>query len=130
MSAMLHSLLHLLATQPGLIANHADAYAELIGAEIGAMSSAYERRVVLSASQLCCWTAAAILAGVALMLWSVIPEPSAKALWIGICMPLVAVAAALWCRMALQMNKDSRPFECVRQQLKEDAMMLREAGVL
>jgi hypothetical protein len=36
----------------------------------------------------------------------------------------------LWCRMALQMNKDSRPFECVRQQLKEDAMMLREASVL
>ena len=127
---MPHPLLHLLTNQPGLIAHHAGAYAELIGTELGAVSEAYERRIVLSAFQLCCWTAAAILTGVALMLWSVIPEPSAPAWWTWVCVPLIPIAGALWCRRALKDRSAQRPFECVRQQLQEDMVMLREAGML
>ena len=71
---MIHPLFHLLVTQPNLLADHADAYAELVSAEIGTVSSAYKRKVLLNAVQLCCLTVAAILAGVAAMLWAVIPD--------------------------------------------------------
>lgn len=125
---MIHPFFHLLVTQPNLIADHADAYAELVSAEIGTVSAAYKRKALLNAVQLCCLVVAAVLAGVAAMLWVVIPDVRMHALWTLLCIPLLPIAAALWCRVALRELGDGPPFAKVLLQLKADIAMLREAS--
>lgn len=125
---MIHPLLQLIATQPQLLADHAEAYAELMAAEIGDVSAIWKRRAVLNAVALCCLTAAAILAGVALMLWAVIPSGHLQVPWALIVAPLLPVAAALWCLMAARGHGERRAFENLRRQLAADMVMLREVA--
>ena len=49
---MLHPLLRLLATRPHWLAEHAEAYAELVAAEAGAAALAVRRSVLLGAVML------------------------------------------------------------------------------
>lgn len=125
---MIHPLLKLIATQPQLLANHAEAYAELMAAEIGDVAAVWRRRAVLNAVALCCLTAAAILAGVALMLWAVIPSMHLQAPWALIVAPLLPGAAALWCLIAARSTGEGRAFESLRRQLAADLVMLREVA--
>jgi hypothetical protein len=43
-----HPLLHLIATRPQLLADHAEAYAELVAVEIDCMSATWTRRAPLN----------------------------------------------------------------------------------
>lgn len=126
----MHPLLHLIATRPHLLADHAEAYAELVAAEIGSVSAAWKRRAMLNAVALCCLGVAAVLAGVALMLWAVIPAAPVQALWVLIAVPLVPMAMAVWCVLAAQPQGDDGPFDNVRRQVKADMAMLREVSAL
>ena len=67
----MHPLFHLLATRPQLLADHAEAYAELVAVEINRMSATWTRLALLNAMALCSLSVALALAGVALMLWAV-----------------------------------------------------------
>jgi hypothetical protein len=125
---MLHPLLHLVATQPQLLAGHAEAYAELVAAEIGTVSAAWKRRAVLNAVALCCLGVAAVLAGVALMLWAVIPIADIQAPWALVAAPLLPIAAAAACLAAARVRGDAGGFDKLRQQVKADIVMLREAS--
>ncbi len=125
---MIHPLLQLIATQPQLLADHAEAYAELMASEVGAVSAAWKRRAVLNAVALSCLAVAAILAGVALMLWAVIPATQLQAPWALIATPLPPAAAALWCLMAARSQGDGGAFENLRRQLAADMAMLREVS--
>lgn len=125
---MIHPLLQLIATQPQLLADHAEAYAELMASEIGAVSAVWKRRAVLNAVALCCLVVAAILAGVALMLWAVIPAAQMQAPWVLIAAPLPPAAAALWCLMAARVQGGGGAFENLRRQLAADMVMLREVA--
>ena len=58
---MLHPLLHLVATQPQLLADHAEAYAELVAEELGDFSVTWKRRALLNAVALCFGGVAAVL---------------------------------------------------------------------
>lgn len=125
---MLHPLLHLIANQPHLLADHAEAYAELLGEEIGAASGRWRRRMLLSSVALCGAGVGVVLAGVALMLWAVIPPESMNAPWALIVAPLVPLGAAAAAWAAAQAQPDGPPFEQIRRQLREDVLMLREAS--
>jgi hypothetical protein len=125
---MLHPLLHLVATQPQLLAAHAEAYAELVAAEIGTVSALWKRRALLNAVGLCCLGVAAVLAGVALMLWAVIPAADIQAPWALVAAPLLPVAVAVVCLMAARARGDASGFDKLRQQVKADIMMLREVS--
>lgn len=125
---MMHPLLHLIATQPQLLADHAEAYAELVAAEIGNVSAAWKRRAMLNAVALCCLVVAAVLAGVALMLWAVIPAAPMQALWVLIAVPLTPIAVAVGCLLAARPQDDGNPFDNVRRQVKADMAMLREVN--
>lgn len=126
----MHPLLHLIATRPHLLADHAEAYAELVAAEIGSVSAAWKRRAMLNAVALCCLGVAVVLAGVALMLWAVIPAAPVQALWVLIAVPLVPMVMAVWCVLAAQPQGDDGPFDNVRRQVKADMAMLREVSAL
>jgi hypothetical protein len=125
---MLHPLLHLIATQPQLLAEHAEAYAEMVAAEIGSVSTAWKRRALLNAVALCCLGVAAVLAGVALMLWAVIPPADIQAPWALVAAPLAPIAAAAACLWAARMGGELSGFDKLRQQVKADIVMLREVS--
>jgi hypothetical protein len=125
---MLRSLLHLFANQPQLLAEHAQAYADLLGSETGQALGAWRRRALLNVSALFSAAVAAVLLGVALMLWAVTPGASSGALWVLVLVPLPPAAVALWCWRSAQVPPQVRPFDNVREQLQADLKVLREAG--
>ncbi len=125
---MLHPLLQLIATQPQLLAEHAEAYAEMVAAQIGTVSAVWKRRAMLNAVALCCLSVAAGLAGVALMLWAVIPPADIQAPWALLAGPLLPAAAAAACLVAARAGDTVGSFDALRQQLRADILMLREAS--
>jgi len=124
----MHPLFHLIATRPQLLAHHAEAYAELVASEIGNVSAVWKRRAMLNAVALCCLGAAAVLAGVALMLWAVIPGAHVQAPWALISTPLLPIAVAVWCLLAARATGAGGAFDNIRRQVQADMVMLREVG--
>ena len=124
---MIHPLLRLVATQPQLLADHAEAYAGLVGDEIGRSAASFKHRVLLNAVALCLLGVAAVLTGVALMLWAVIPPASMQAPWALIAAPAVPAVIAIVCAMAGQ-RKPGDTFAELKQQVAADLVMLREVS--
>ena len=122
----MHPLIRLIATEPQLLADHAEAYASLVSAEFGTASSALKRRAVLGAAALCCLGAAAVLGGVALMFWGVVPLATSQAPWVLIVAPAVPAVLAIVCLLAARSSESAAPFDNVRSQAKADMAMLRE----
>ena len=104
----MHPLFHLLATRPQLLADHAEAYAELVAVEVNRMSATWTRLALLNAMALCSLSVALALAGVALMLWAVMPALPAQAPWVLIVVPLLPLAAAVGCLLAMQRGRPAR----------------------
>jgi hypothetical protein len=125
---MMHPLLHLIATQPNLLADHAEAYADLLGEEFGVASAQWKRRAMLSAVSLCCLGVGAVLAGVALMLWAAVPPGDLHAPWALVLAPLVPLGAAVVCFISAKSPPPQGAFDNIRRQLREDVAMLREAS--
>lgn len=124
----MHPLLTLLTTQPQLLADHAEAYAELLATEIDQVSTDWKRQALLTAAALCSLAVAALLAGVALLLWAVVAHDQMPAPWLLIAVPLAPIAVALWCRIAARTSVDRKAFSNVKQQLQADIAMLRETA--
>ena len=124
---MIHPLLRLIATQPQLLADHAESYAALVGEELGKAGSAWKRRALLSATALCLVGVAAVLGGVALMLWAVMPAANIHAPWALLAAPAVPALVALWCALACQRDTGAR-FEELKHQIAADLVMLREVS--
>lgn len=124
----MHPLLKLMATQPRLLAEHAQAYAQLVALEIDNVSSAWRRRTLLQAAALCCLGVASVLAGVAWMLWAVVPGVAATAAWALLGAPLLPLAAGLWCLHLAHAQPAVCAFDSLRQQIRLDLTLLREAG--
>lgn len=124
---MIHPLLRLVATQPQLLADHAEAYAGLVGEEIGRTAASLKQRVLLGAIALCLVGVAAVLTGVALMLWAVIPTASMQAPWALIAAPAVPALIAVVCGLIGRQGPTDR-FAELRQQVAADLVMLREVS--
>ncbi|MEO8058018.1 MAG: hypothetical protein ABI671_06805 [Burkholderiales bacterium] len=124
---MIHPLLRLIATQPQLLADHAESYAELVGEELGKTSAVWKRRVLLNATALCLIGVATVLAGVALMLWATLPEININAPWALVAAPALPALAALWCAYEGQRHTDD-VFKDLKQQIASDLVMLREVS--
>lgn len=125
---MIYPFLHLIATQPQLLADHVEAYAELVSDEMDRASSAWRKQAVLNAVALCCVGVGAVLAGVALMLWAVTPVANIRAPWALLVGPLLPLIVGMACRVAAQSKETGRTFDNVRVQLKADMAMLREVS--
>lgn len=123
----MHPLLHLIVREPDLLANHAGAYAELLGEEIGVASTHWKRKALLGAVALCSAGVGAVLTGVALMLWAVIPPQNMNAPWALVIAPLVPLGLAVACWVASQNSTGPKAFEQVRRQLREDAALFKGA---
>jgi cytochrome c biogenesis factor len=125
---VIHPLLRLIATEPQLLADHAEAYADLIGAELGAASAIWKRSVALKAFALCLFGVSTILSGVALMLWAVIPPENIQAPWALVVAPGLPLIAALLCWLVSRNDAAQTAFEGIRRQMRADVAMLREVS--
>lgn len=123
----IHPLLRLAATHPHLLADHAAAYAELLGDEMGKTVLSWKQKALFNAMGIGLFGVGAVLAGVAAMLWALIPAPPAHASWALIAAPAVPTLLALLCIFA---GRRSAPdaFTQVKQQLGADLSMLREVS--
>ena len=124
---MIHPLLRLIATQPQLLADHAESYAELVGDELGKTTAVWKRRVILNATALCLVGVAAVLGGVALMLWAALPAQNIHAPWALVAAPALPALIALWCGYEGQRETDD-VFKDLKQQIATDLVMLREVS--
>lgn len=121
-------VLRLLTTQPQLLADHAQAYAELVTLESARLAAQWQRRALLAALAVGAVLVAAVLVGVAVLLWAVLPVQSAAVAWIFIAVPLLPLVAAWVCWWAARSRADVAAFAGVRQQLCADWLLLRQAG--
>ncbi len=126
---MFHPLIHLVASRPHLLADHASAYAELVGAELTRVGDDVKRRALYGAIALFGAGIGVVLTGVALMLWAVMPVAQMVAPWALLAVPspayLVAVAFGVAARAP---TSGGAPFESLRKQIHADMVMLRESG--
>ncbi|MEP7056188.1 MAG: phage holin family protein [Caldimonas sp.] len=125
---MIHPLLHLVATKPHLLGDHVEAYAALVGAEVGKTSKAMVSRAVYYAVALFLLATGLTFVGVALMLWAVVPADNMNVPWLLVLVPLVPLAAGGFCLAKAKSHPAQNAFETVKEQLHADLAMLREVS--
>lgn len=121
------ALLNLVVNRPQLLTEHAEAYAALVGSELGRWSALWQRRALLRSLAAGNAFVGVVLAGVALMLWSVLPAVPAQAAWALVGVPMLPLAAALACLLATPRAAEHSAFDVIRQQIDADLVLLRQA---
>lgn len=124
---MIHPLLRLVATRPDLLADHAEAYAGLLGEEVGRVATGWKRRIALQAVALCMAGVAVVLGGVALMLWAALPAASLQLPWALWAVPATPALLALVCVLVAH-GPANDGFALLKQQLAADLVMLRQVS--
>jgi hypothetical protein len=125
----IHPLLRLVATQPHLLADHAEAYAGLVGEEVGKAATVWKRRAALNAIALCAGGVSVVLIGVAVMMWAASADTATmRAGWVLIATPAVPALIALLCFIKGK-SDDTDAFVDLKQQVAADLSMLREVSV-
>ena len=125
---MIHPLLRLIATEPQILGDHVEAYAELLGDEVKKTGSAWATRLRLYLAALCLLGVGLVFAGVALMLWAALPPAGFQAPWVLVAVPLVTLIGALGCAIAAARSPIESAFDNVKKQLNADMAMLREVS--
>lgn len=123
----MHPLLDLLLARPQLLADHAQAYGELFTDEMGQARGALQRWFIWQSLALCALLMAGILAGVAVMLWAMLPGNPPQALWILLVTPVAPFAVALGCWLIARRSRSPKAFALLREQISLDMAMLRLA---
>lgn len=124
---MLHPLVKLLATRPDLLADHADAYIDLAAAEAGGALDGLKKRALLAWAAMVLAALGLMLVGLALMLVAAMPLNRMPAPWVLALLPAVVWTAAGGCAWGARRQPAARPFQILRDQIRQDAQLLREA---
>lgn len=125
---MIHPILRLAASQPQLIGDHVEAYAELIGSEVKRTGAAWTRRAVLFAASAMLLLLGLVFAGVALMLWAALPPSGYQAPWVLLAVPGVVLVGAVACFFVAKGSPVESAFDTVKKQIDADMAVLREVG--
>ncbi len=125
---MLPPLLHLLATQPSLLAEHAQAYAELISQEFAATTAFAKRQAILYVAMLCLASVSLVFVGMAVLAWAVVPVERMHLPWALVLLPVPTALAAVACMLAARQVGRPRGLGEVARQVKADWVILRQAG--
>ena len=123
----MYPLLYLVATRPQLLVDHAEAYVDLVAAEVSNASVIWKRRVTLNVMGMCSFVVAVVLAGVALMMWATIPIVGNQAVWVLVITPLLPMGLGTCCLIAARTQSEEGAFDTLRRQFKADMAILREA---
>lgn len=123
---MIHPLLRLVATHPHLLADHAQAYGELIGDEIGKTAASWKQRAALTGVAIGLLVFGLGFAGTALLLWAAIPLSAMPMPWLLVAVPAVPLLLGVVFLVYAQRKPESG-FKDLKQQLAADLSLLREA---
>lgn len=123
---MLHALFRLVTSRPELLADHADAYADLVAEELQAARVRWRRRLLLGGLAAGGAVLALMLGGVALMLWAAAPEGAMRAPWLLVAVPAVPAVVAFVCAAMLGAEAPGGGLQTLREQLAADVAMLKE----
>jgi fatty acid desaturase len=121
-------MLHLIASRPSLLAQHAGAYAELVNAEVQAFIASGKRRALLMGMALFSVGVSVVLIGVALMLWGVLPQSTMQAPWVLVAVPILPALLGLVCFLSARSSGGTAGFDNLRAQVQADMALLTEAG--
>lgn len=124
---MIHPLLRLIATQPQLLADHAEAYAGLVSEDLGKTATVWKRRAVYYVVALALLAVGAVLAGVALLFWAMTPPANMQAPWALAVAPAIPLLIAVFC-VILARRESVDTFAELKQQAAADLAMLREVS--
>jgi hypothetical protein len=124
----MHALFRLIADRPQLVAEHAEAYAALVTAEVPRISAAWRRSAVLHALAVCSAVVGIALAGVSAMLWAITPDLPAHAPWLLVAVPLLPLLSGLAFALAARSGRGREGADRLRRQIRADILMLREAA--
>jgi hypothetical protein len=122
---MLHPLLHLLSHRAPLLAEHAQAYAELAAVETARLGVRWRRQALLMSGALCGAGVSAVLGGTAALLWAVLPAAQIHAPWALWLVPLLPLLGALGCLLAAQRDVAVPAYAVLAQQLRTDLLLLQ-----
>jgi uncharacterized membrane protein YqjE len=125
---MAHPLFRLAASKPQLLAEHALAYCDLLGAELTGAARLLQRKLALQVVAATCLAASGLLAGVALMLWAALPQGSLHLPWLLVAVPAAPAVLGYWALTKSQTMGSGDLFLAVRKQLADDAAMLRASA--
>lgn len=126
---MIHPLFRLLVSEPQMLADHVEAYSELVSEEMGAVTAQWKRRAILHAVSLACAGVAVMLIGMGLMLWAAVPIENMNSPWALIIIPAIPLIMAVWAHFAAKAPASEHGFKTIREQLAADAAMLRSVTV-
>jgi hypothetical protein len=125
---MIHPLLRLAATEPHLLGDHVEAYAALVGEEVGKISTSLITRAVLYGAALMLVAVGLVLVGVALLFCAAVPSADYPAPWALVVVPLVPILVAVGCVVYARSRPPEKAFDTVKKQLNADMAMLREVS--
>ncbi len=123
----MHPLLELLVGRPQLLADHAQAYGALFAEELGEARAALQRWALWRAVTLCSLFSAAILAGMALMLWAMLPASPMQLSWVLMVTPMLPLLVAVVSWPLARKNGTLPLFNLMRAQIHADKAMLLAA---
>jgi cytochrome bd-type quinol oxidase subunit 2 len=122
---MLHPVFRLAASQPQLLAEHAAGYAGLLAEEVASSGAHIKRRITLQIIGLLSLMVAAILGGMAVLLWASLPAASLQQPWLLWFTPLVPAVLGVLAILTAK-NREAPPaFATLREQFAQDASLLR-----
>lgn len=122
---MIHPIFITLAKQPRLFMEHADAYASLAMAEVEALRGHWQRRAVLGVVAGVLVLMGLGLAGVAGMLYAVIPLSEMPEPWLLWVIPLVPLLIGLVLVWQVRQAAPHAAFSTLREQVSLDLATLR-----
>ena len=125
---MIHPLFRLLVSEPQLLAEHVEAYSELVAAEVGAVTAQLKRRALLHGLSAGLFVIALLFIGVAVMLWAAIPPENMNHPWALWATPGIPLVMALWAHFAAKAPVAEHGSQTIREQLAADAAMLRSVS--
>lgn len=121
----MHPLFRLAASEPALLADHLQAYGELVGSEALAALGHWRRAALLQLAALASAAVGLTLAGVALMLWAIGPVAVPGLL---VAVPALPMLVALGCHLAARSAWAQPGSTVLREQWAADLALLRGAA--
>ncbi len=121
---MSHPVLRLVAERPMLLATHVGAYAGLALEELTIAGTALKHQWMLQLMGLLCLSVAAMLSGVAVLLWVFLPGAAAGPVWVLVVTPLVPAMLAVLLLWRRRQRHLQALLSRLRLQLLEDVALL------
>lgn len=125
---MIHPIFKRIVTNPGLFAEHAASYAELVKAEARQVGSRWASQAVYGAVAAGTGLLGIGLAGVSMMLAGALPHDPMPASWVLWVVPGVPLVTAGVCAWLMKRSAAQEAFSELRQQWQQDVRVFQEAA--